>query len=579
MKGFDQLGKDAQKLGIAAEELQRLRYAADLSGVSSEVLGKSITKLSVGMADLADGTSDTAKALRAVGVQAGETSGQALERIADQFASMPDGIAKTTLAVQLFGKAGADMIPLLNGGAAALRDLAAEADRYGGIISGPVLKAAEQFNDNLSRLQRTAAGVGAQLAAGLLPGLQTLAQSMLQATQAGDGFVSTGGHIGEMLVNLYGFAIKAGATLEAFGLVIGAIMAVLNSTGDQPVTIWKELGNDIDNLDKNANAKLASLREGFAKFTKEASTTAVTVTTGTLPALSGLVESSDRAAKAAREHADAENLRWAALIKAQGATDAANTAAANAAVGKDIKAYTELNAEVEKWLDNIEDQGLKTQILTDWLETGTAAQQAYARAQLETSKASSTVVEATKKQTDEIDILTQGFEGFFQNLAGGAADAEEVFKRTIQSIIAELLKLWAKKYIIEAIFGKTTPAATGKAFADGQVLPFARGGVISRRTTFPMALAGEAGPEAILPLKRTASGDLGVQAQAPAMQVTVNNYSTATVSTRQVGPNELQVIVEQARAAIAADLRNGGNLVSKSLEAAYGIGRGSAAPY
>jgi phage-related minor tail protein len=51
-------------------------------------------------------------------------------------------------------------------------------------------------------------------------------------------------------------------------------------------------------------------------------------------------------------------------------------------------------------------------------------------------------------------------------------------------------------------------------FSGGEVIPFARGGVVSRPTVFPMArgagLMGEAGPEAIMPLRRDSSGRLGV---------------------------------------------------------------------
>jgi lambda family phage tail tape measure protein len=58
--------------------------------------------------------------------------------------------------------------------------------------------------------------------------------------------------------------------------------------------------------------------------------------------------------------------------------------------------------------------------------------------------------------------------------------------------------------------------AMGNAFANGNVIPFARGTVIDRPTMFPMAkggvgIMGEAGEEAIMPLRRTAGGRLGVE--------------------------------------------------------------------
>ena len=69
--------------------------------------------------------------------------------------------------------------------------------------------------------------------------------------------------------------------------------------------------------------------------------------------------------------------------------------------------------------------------------------------------------------------------------------------------------------------------AKGGAFAQGRVVPFAKGGVVSGPTTFPMrngtGLMGEAGPEAIMPLMRGADGRLGVQAGGGrSVYVTIN---------------------------------------------------------
>jgi lambda family phage tail tape measure protein len=61
------------------------------------------------------------------------------------------------------------------------------------------------------------------------------------------------------------------------------------------------------------------------------------------------------------------------------------------------------------------------------------------------------------------------------------------------------------------------PSAMGNAFDAGEVIPFAAGGVVDRPTYFPLAggktgMMGEAGPEAVLPLRRGADGRLGVAA-------------------------------------------------------------------
>lgn len=78
------------------------------------------------------------------------------------------------------------------------------------------------------------------------------------------------------------------------------------------------------------------------------------------------------------------------------------------------------------------------------------------------------------------------------------------------------------------------PHADGAAFSQGRIRPFAKGGVVSSPTTFPMrdgvGLMGEAGPEAILPLSRGADGRLGVQARSGGSVSVTMNISTPDVA-------------------------------------------------
>lgn len=79
------------------------------------------------------------------------------------------------------------------------------------------------------------------------------------------------------------------------------------------------------------------------------------------------------------------------------------------------------------------------------------------------------------------------------------------------------------------------PFEKGGAFAQGRVMPFARGGVVSSPVAFPMrggrGLMGEAGPEAIMPLARGADGRLGVQAAGGGRSVNVvMNVTTPDVA-------------------------------------------------
>ncbi|WP_417485510.1 phage tail tape measure protein [Maricaulis salignorans] len=88
---------------------------------------------------------------------------------------------------------------------------------------------------------------------------------------------------------------------------------------------------------------------------------------------------------------------------------------------------------------------------------------------------------------------------------------------------------------IGALVGGILPFADGAAFSQGKVTPFARGGVVSSPTHFPMrgglGLMGEAGPEAILPLARGHDGSLGVKTQGSGKGATVvMNVTTPDVA-------------------------------------------------
>ncbi|HHB81308.1 MAG TPA: phage tail tape measure protein, partial [Aliiroseovarius sp.] len=91
----------------------------------------------------------------------------------------------------------------------------------------------------------------------------------------------------------------------------------------------------------------------------------------------------------------------------------------------------------------------------------------------------------------------------------------------------------------------------GAAFSQGRVTPFARGGVVSQATSFPMrggmGLMGEAGPEAIMPLRRGADGSLGVQASGGGRPVNITmNISTPDVQGFQ--RSQSQIAAQMARA-------------------------------
>lgn len=186
----DALDEMSQKLGVPVETLQELGYAAGFSGVNLEALGSSVAKLSKAMDAAAHGSKAQARVFREMGVAVKDARGElrpvedVFGDVADHFASMPDGAAKTALAMKVFGKTGAELIPVLNEGREGLEKLKEEFRASGAEISGDAAQAFAKFNDDQDRLKNTIQGLKVQLVTALLPTLQKVLTRVLEWVKA-----------------------------------------------------------------------------------------------------------------------------------------------------------------------------------------------------------------------------------------------------------------------------------------------------------------------------------------------------------------------------------------------------------
>lgn len=232
LNAADEMSKAAQKFGVPIETLSRLKYAADLSDVSLETLGKGLGQLSKKMVDATDGNKSAVATFAALGVSVTDASGKlrpteaVMTDLADRLAKMPDGAAKTAAAMELFGKSGAEMIPLLNGGGAALREMADEADRFGLTISERTGKAAEAFNDNITRLHAAMSGLALQLAAALAPALEAISTKVVDLVK---WFADLSPRTQQIIAVISGVTVVAGPLLVALGALVGAIGTVASA--------------------------------------------------------------------------------------------------------------------------------------------------------------------------------------------------------------------------------------------------------------------------------------------------------------------------------------------------------------
>jgi phage-related minor tail protein len=126
--------------------------------------------------------------------------------------------------------------------------------------------------------------------------------------------------------------------------------------------------------------------------------------------------------------------------------------------------------------------------------------------------------------------------------------------------------------------------AKGDAFEHGSVIPFAAGGVVGGPTAFAMAggrmgLMGEAGAEAIMPLRRGANGKLGVMGTVPRVEIH-NNLGVEANARVDASGDRMRIVLEAAQlgasmaeSRVNRSLRSGYGATAQSVQRTYGLRR------
>jgi hypothetical protein len=219
----DDMGELAQKVGVPVEALSALKYAAKVLGVEFEGLQTGLTRLSRGMAD-------NPEKFEALGVAVRDAQGQmrptadVLRDVANLFQAMPDGAEKTALAMDLFGKSGADLIPMLNAGSQGIGTLMEDARKLGLVISQETADSAGRFNENLDKLRGAAEGLAMIIAAHLAPVLEQISAFVVELAMA---FQNLSPWAQEMIAWAAGLTVILGPLIIGLGLVVGAIGALV----------------------------------------------------------------------------------------------------------------------------------------------------------------------------------------------------------------------------------------------------------------------------------------------------------------------------------------------------------------
>jgi len=214
-----------------------------------------------------------------------------------------------------------------------------------------------------------------------------------------------------------------------------------------------------------------------------------------------------------------------------GVTDTGGTSGAGTGAGRLQEDYLKkLQEEAEQKLRMIglsEEQQRYQEIVNELEERELEIDDERIKKIIETEDALKKASEAESRRQNIMRTINNSIETAFMSLIDGSASVEQAFTNMIRAILQEVAMQAIVKPIASSITSFLLPSANGNAFNNGSIIPFANGGVVSGPTLFPMrgaqtGLMGEAGPEAIMPLKRGKGGKLGVVAEGSSQPVVIN---------------------------------------------------------
>ncbi len=229
-------------LGTTSKESAGLAYMVQHVGGSTEQLTSAMSIMTRGLFDATGGLGTTGKALDSLGISVYDSSGKVKDattlfgEISDVIGNMPDGLEKSSLMMDIFGRSGAEMGDILgaaaNGG---LNDYIQKAADAGLALSDEETQAAIDFGKAQQDLDLTLQGLGMTLGTSLLPALSDLAESLKESLANPEMQTK----IKDLATKLAEFAVNSVPSLidladKAINLTL-AIMSI-------PEPVWKLIG-------------------------------------------------------------------------------------------------------------------------------------------------------------------------------------------------------------------------------------------------------------------------------------------------------------------------------------------------
>jgi len=570
----DALNDMSKRTGVAVKDLASFQLIAEQSGTSLDSVAVAISKLSLSVGQAQNSNKEMAGSLTRLGITATEPK--------ERFLQLADAIEKNGLTTQtladlqkVLGKAYAETLPLLLEGSEAIRSSAKASESFAESMA-KLAPNADKFNDNLSRMKYNAAGAAASILGSLVPALNELYEkySRIRTVQErAGGFLKNLGVTGDAATDLRNVNTELKKTQET--------LAKSTANGIASKERLSDLSIEIERLKEKKKAIL----EYQAAQALEMGKPYADYKVPKVP----LPDQGDIAAQLACISNDGiwdgkKCVQKKAKAKTAKKEKIVDYDSLHRMAGQDefdhyretLKAVTE---EQNAWNAHVKES---RQELTDMVEPSAslvrelvrldqfdgvldpellAAARLEINAQIDSLGKMAPALEKTKSLAEDVGLV---FASAFED----AIASGESFRDMLKGLLQDLLKLVARKAVTEPLVkfvtGMFADSANGNVFAGPGISAYS-GSVVSQPTIFPFAngigLMGEAGKEAVLPLKRGKNGKLGVSLEGDS-GVQVNNYYTIDARGADVGAEQRirRAIADSENRAVARSVSQVQNL-------------------
>ncbi|NLW87478.1 MAG: phage tail tape measure protein, partial [Planctomycetes bacterium] len=238
----------AKRTGVSVEALSALGYAAEQSGAGMEAFENGIRRMQRTIYDAGRGLSTATDALADLGLTTQDMEGLSPEAqfrlLADRLDKIEDPSRKAAIAMTIFGRSGTQLLPMLEGGAAALDAYEQHARKLGLVMSTEDAAAADAFGDALDDLWKTLKMSVFTIGSALAPTLKMVAEKITYVVTVVSAWIKQNQQIVVTVLRVAAVVVAVGFALAVLGTIIsglGTILGVLITVVTTVVAVLKVL--------------------------------------------------------------------------------------------------------------------------------------------------------------------------------------------------------------------------------------------------------------------------------------------------------------------------------------------------